>query len=356
MSDGGDGFGEIIGKLLHAKPQTIKTVDASRRTCQSIWWWESRSKTAIIESANVIGLALLPPGKFHPFDLDTFGLGALVQGAAKTGARRCLIGIGGSATNDGGFGLARALGWKFFDQAGHSIERWTEIHRLHRIQKPRQPLRFDELIVAVDVRNVLLGTRGATRVFGPQKGLKPAELANAESNLRRLAQVCGIRRSQSAATVPGSGAAGGLGFGLVAFAGARLESGFEMFARLANLDEHLRAADLVITGEGCLDESTSMGKGAGAIAQRCRKFKRPCIALVGTTSLHDSVGKNADFSRRLRAREARLPAEAGVPQLFTAIHSLTRLTSATGALKRSGFWLERLAQKAAQAQTRAAKA
>ena len=107
MSDGGDGFGEVMGKLINARIQTTPTVDAAHRPCQSQWWWEPKTKTAIIESARVIGLAMLPPGKFHPFALDTFGLGKVIQAAARKGAKRCLVGIGGSATNDGGFGMAR---------------------------------------------------------------------------------------------------------------------------------------------------------------------------------------------------------------------------------------------------------
>ena len=113
MSDGGDGFGEVTSALLHAKGYRVKAVDAAHRPCTAKWWWEPGSRTAIIESAAIIGLAMLPPKRFHPFQLDTLGLGAAVRAAARKGARRYLIGIGGSATNDGGFGLARSLGWQF---------------------------------------------------------------------------------------------------------------------------------------------------------------------------------------------------------------------------------------------------
>ena len=121
MSDGGDGFGEVISRLLAAKVQTIKTVDAAHRPCLAKWWWEPKTKTAIVESATVIGLAMLPSKQFHPFDLDTFGMAAVLRAAAAKGARRCLIGIGGSATNDAGFGLARGLGWEFLDPDGLHI-------------------------------------------------------------------------------------------------------------------------------------------------------------------------------------------------------------------------------------------
>jgi glycerate kinase len=130
MSDGGDGFGEVVSALLQASPQTVKTVDAAHSPRHATWWWERKTKTAIIESAKIIGLAMLPPGKFHPFELDTFGLGAGLRAAQAEGATRILVGIGGSATNDGGFGVARALGWKFLDERGKQIECWTKLHRL----------------------------------------------------------------------------------------------------------------------------------------------------------------------------------------------------------------------------------
>src|SRR6476619_671332 len=133
MSDGGDGFGELVSSLLKAEPQTVKTVDAAHRPCEAVWWWHSPTRTAIVESARVIGLAQLPPGKYHPFELDTQGLGAVLKAALNRGAVRCLVGIGGSATNDGGFGLACALGWQFFSTHDEKIVRWTELRTLAQV-------------------------------------------------------------------------------------------------------------------------------------------------------------------------------------------------------------------------------
>src|SRR5262249_53228173 len=157
MSDGGDGFGEIISHLLGAKHQVVQTVDAAHRPIRARWWWEEKTRTAIIESAKIIGLAMLPAKKFHPLELDTFGLGAVLRAAARKGCMSCLIGIGGSATNDGGFGMAQAIGWKFFDRNGNAIRRWTELHRLSRISRPTadsaalRDLRRMKVTVAVDV-------------------------------------------------------------------------------------------------------------------------------------------------------------------------------------------------------------
>jgi len=333
MSDGGDGFGVVMGNLFRAKSQTIRTVDAAHRSCRAKWWWEPKSGTAIVESANVIGLAMLPEGKFHPFELDTSGLGEVLKMAFAKGARRCLVGIGGSATNDGAFGLARALGWKFLNGGGKAIERWTELHTLARIQPPPRRRWFTDLLVAVDVQNPLLGRRGATCVYGPQKGLKQSQLVEAETNLKRLAQVYRKsfaktvalqRASQNVASIPGAGAAGGLGFGLMAFAGAKLQPGFDLFARYAKLDAQLIAADLVITGEGKIDRSTFMGKGIGEIVRLCRKSQIPCIGIAG------AVEKNAREQRG-----------------FNWIYSLSEFATSKRAKANPAFWLERLATRVA---------
>jgi glycerate kinase len=177
------------------------------------------------------------------------------------------------------------------------------------------------LIVAVDVQNPLLGIRGATRVYGPQKGLRPEEFAVAERNLRKL--LVG-QRSKNAATQPGAGAAGGLGFGLMAFVGARAEPGFGLFAQFAKLNEKLRTVDLVITGEGLLDDSSLMGKGVGEIARRCRNEKIPCLVLAGKI-----------FGRQAANR------------VFTETHALTDLTTVEKAKLQPAIWLERLARQTA---------
>jgi glycerate 2-kinase len=237
MSDGGDGFGEVMSSLLGAVPQKVKTIDAAHRPCDGVWWWHAESETAIIESARVIGLALLPPGKYHPFELDTEGLAALLQAALSHGARRCVIGIGGSATNDGGFGVARGLGWQFFGLHDEKITRWSELRDLALIKRPEMGPWFEEISVAVDVQNPLLGPQGCTRVYGPQKGLRPQDFEFAEECLAQLAEVVGKQLHLSHQNDPGAGAAGGLGYGLRCFAGASLQPGFALFARHADLTQ-----------------------------------------------------------------------------------------------------------------------
>lgn len=325
MSDGGDGFGAILGQELRAKIKTARVVDAAHRPHDAQWWSDARTKTAVIESARAIGLALLPPKQFHPFQLDTRGLGELLLAASRSGARRCFIGIGGSATNDGGFGMAHALGWHFLDRHGGQITTWTELHRLERLVPPRRRRLFTTTTVAVDVQNPLLGLKGCSRIYGPQKGLRPDDFALAERCLGRLARVATRQYPALSAKEPGTGAAGGLGFGLRLFLGARLQPGFALFARHARLLQRLRQVDLVITGEGALDKSTLMGKGVGEIGLLCKRLKLPCLALGGV--LADPVR---------------------VKRLFSDARAITPdLTTPANAMAHPDQWLFELARKTA---------
>ncbi|MCP5521387.1 MAG: glycerate kinase [Verrucomicrobiales bacterium] len=329
ISDGGDGFGSLLGRHLGAETQIVPTVDAAGRSIQATWWWEPVQRLAIIESAAVIGLAMLPAGRFHPYELDTLGLGTVLREVASRRPRRCLVGVGGSATNDAGFGLARGIGWRFLDAAGGKITRWTGLDHLARIVPPKRRHWFRELVVAVDVRNRLLGPRGATRIYGPQKGIRLEEVVPAERCLRRLARFCnGLGHpGGNPSSLPGSGAAGGLGFGLAAFAGAQIESGFDLFARELRLEARLRDVDLVITGEGALDlTSVAMGKGVGRLARLCRAARIPCLGLAGV------VGDGPQVRRA-----------------FTEARGLTPdLTTPEQALGQASRWLARLAEQAAR--------
>ncbi len=327
VTDGGDGFGAVLSAVVGAREQKTVTVDAAHRRCVASWWWESKTKTAIVESAKVIGLAMLPKGQFHPFELDTFGLGKVIQAAARKGARKCFIGIGGSATNDGGFGLARAFGWRFFGSNNAPIKNWTQLSQTTGVQPPRKRRWPAELIVAVDVQNPLLGRQGATRIYGPQKGLRPLEFRKAERALAALAHL-----APKIAKTAGAGAAGGLGFGLAAFLAARLQNGFEIFARLARLEKHVRNADLVITGEGRIDRSTFMGKAVGQVARRCKQFEIPCVALAGGI-----VNKKQ------------------VKRSFKSARALEDLVSREQAMAQGAHWLEVLAARLAAGIQRSAQ-
>jgi glycerate kinase len=297
-------------------------VDAAHRACAATWW--DTKEIAIIESARVIGLAMLPPGKFHPFDLDTFGLAEVVRRVAARGSRRCLIGIGGSATNDGGFGLACGLGWEFLDARGNAIEQWVDLARLRSVRPPDWQVTLPKLTAAVDVRNPLTGPKGATRIYGPQKGLCEEDVEKAESCLKQLALVVADHFGGDFSREPGAGAAGGLGFGLKAFLGARLVPGFKVFAAQAGLELHLNWADAVLTGEGKIDRSTLMGKGVGELAFDCLGLNVRCFGLAGVVEVQPRQ------------------------KVFAKLGALTHCTSPEEAKRRAAYWLTRLAAKMAR--------
>ena len=285
MTDGGDGFGQIIGSLLDAQPQHSNTINAAHDPIEAEWWWSESRQTAIVESAKVIGLAMLPPGKFHPFELDTTGLGQLLRHITSSKDNPALlIGIAGSATNDAGFGLARGLGYQFFDGTNLHIHRWLELDRLFRIKPPEIPVPFRRVTIACDVQNPLMGPEGASRIYGPQKGLRSEDLAIADRCFERFTDIVRKNLGKSSETEAGTGAAGGLGYGLRVFLHGEFKPGFDIFADAARLRERMSAADLIITGEGAVDRQTPMGKGTGAVAHLARITEKRCIALAGFVS------------------------------------------------------------------------
>lgn len=332
MSDGGDGFGVLLTELLRAETRSVTTVDAARRPRTAEWGWDSTTHTAVIESTQSIGLALLPAGEFHPHQLDTWGLGETIAAALQLGAQRLIIGLGGSATNDGGFGMARALGARFIDGAGNEIIRWPDLIHLKQWILPRDRFAGIEVIAACDVDNPLLGPNGCSRVYGPQKGLSAEDFPTAEAALGQLAAVTFSQLRRDVAGEAGSGAAGGLGFALRAFLGGRLESGFDIFAQLAGLAAKIAAADLILTGEGGLDRQTLMGKGTGRVAKLARAAGKPCYALAGIVEA-----------------EPELPTS---DRLFTETYALVpEVVSLAAAKADAGRWLEELARRVARTLT-----
>jgi len=249
-----------------------------------------------------------------PIRATTFGVGEMILDATKRGANEIIIGLGGSATNDGGFGMARALGFRFFAEAKELIGAVADLQNLTKIQRPvvagvspanstMQPARLPlqlKIIAAVDVKNPLLGENGATRVFGPQKGASKTNLDNLECALTRLADVVATDFGFDYRNKAGAGAAGGLGFGLLSFCGATIRPGFEVVAEAVGLESKVKNADLVITGEGSLDRQTLEGKTPAGVALLARKLGKPVFAIVGRASedrelreIFDGIYQNA---------------------------------------------------------------
>jgi glycerate kinase len=234
--------------------------------------------------AEASGLTLVPEGKRNPLLSSTYGTGEIIADAINEGCTELLIGIGGSATNDGGMGMAGALGYRFLDVSGNELEcRGEALSRIAKIDgsgvEPR--LKSTRITVACDVSNPLTGYTGASFIFGPQKGATPEMVRTLDAGLANLAKAVRADLGVEMENVPGSGAAGGLGGGLIAFAGARLNSGIEAILDLIRFDDYLRGADLVITGEGAMDGQTKFGKVPVGVAKRASTHGVKTVALVG---------------------------------------------------------------------------
>lgn len=243
--------------------------------------------TAVLEMAAASGLELVPPARRDPRVTTTRGTGELVRDALDRGAKRLLLGIGGSATNDGGAGLATALGARLVGHDGHELaDGGLALADLARIDSSGLDSRLAdvEVRVACDVDNPLLGRRGASAVYGPQKGATPEMVAQLDAALTHYADVVARDLGQDVRDLPGAGAAGGLGAGLVAFCGATLASGIDLMLDAVGFEQHLAAADLVLTGEGRLDEQTLQGKTISGVLRRARAAGVPVVALAGAVT------------------------------------------------------------------------
>ena len=283
ISDGGDGFTDAMQASLGGKLVEVSVhgplggvVQATYAMCDG---------TAVMEMARASGLALLGTSERDPWRASTWGTGEMLLDAKSRGADKVLLGIGGSATNDGGAGMAGALGYRFYNAAGEEVtELPARLNEVIRVVPPKER-GWPEIVAACDVSNPLLGPLGATRVYGPQKGITQQRMEEHEKRLERLINIChhsGLIGRTSFATSPGSGAAGGLGFGLMAFTGATLESGFDLVARSLELQLKIESSDLLITAEGRLDRSSLNGKAPVALAKMAKHQGKPTICFCGS--------------------------------------------------------------------------
>jgi len=297
MADGGEGTAEVIGEALGASWIKSKAHDPLGREIEARYARIDARKLAIMEMSEAAGMRRLQPSELNPEIATTFGVGEMLLDAAKHGVNEIVIGLGGSATNDGGLGMARSLGFQFLGDK--EIERPLDLGELRRIENP-QKLELPKIIGAVDVKNPLLGPNGATRVFGPQKGATPEQLDKLERALARLADVVAQQFGFDYRNEPGAGAAGGLGFGLMSFCGAKIRPGFDVVAEAVGLESKIKDVDVVITGEGSLDRQTLEGKTPAGVARLARKLRKRVFAFVGRATedrqvreMFDGVYQNA---------------------------------------------------------------
>ena len=298
MADGGEGTAEAVCDARGCSWLECKAHDPLGREIDARYGWIDQEKLAVMEMSEGAGMRRLSQNERDPIRATTFGVGEMILDASKHGVKEIIIGLGGSATNDGGFGMARALGYRFFSGATELTGAVTDLQSLKRIEPPvvadaspakskiqtaRLPLQLN-IIAGVDVKNPLLGENGATQVFGPQKGASKSDLGNLEDALTRLAEVVATQFGFDDRNAPGAGAAGGLGFGLLSFCGATIRPGFDVVAEAVGLEAKMKDADLVITGEGSLDRQTLEGKTPAGVAALARKLHKPVFAIVGRAS------------------------------------------------------------------------
>lgn len=282
MADGGEGTAEVVRQACAGEWVECNSHDALGRAVTARYAWLPSRTMAVMEMSEVAGIWRIAPLERDPFRANTHGVGEMLLHAAKRGAREITLGLGGSATNDGGFGLARALGFRFLGR--HGVELNGPVSDLLDLEKILSPndLFLPGLVAAVDVKNPLLGARGATRTFGPQKGVAPDQLVLLEAALTRLADVIARDLGCDFRETAGAGAAGGLGFGLMSFCGATIRPGFDLVAEMLDLEAAIERADVVITGEGNLDEQTLEGKAPAGVARLARKLGKRIFAIVGS--------------------------------------------------------------------------
>ena len=310
MADGGEGTAEVISQSLGASWVECEAHDALGRQIKAHYGWASDRKLAIMEMSEAAGMRRLRPNELNPEIATTFGVGEMILNARKRGAEQIVIGLGGSATNDGGFGMTRALEFVFLNKNGDELQSVLDLPALETIlPSPRSSPAARggretvphsscsspsgegsreatgegtmKIVAAVDVRNPLLGENGATRVFGPQKGVTQDKIDKFERALTKLADVVTQQFGFDHRNEQGVGAAGGLGFGLVSFCGAKIHPGFRVVADFVRLEGKMKNADVVITGEGSLDRQTLEGKTPAGVVELARKLKKPVFAFVG---------------------------------------------------------------------------
>ena len=291
VADGGEGLVDAYLSMFGGERIWIDVTGPLFKPVRAFWGLLPDGQTAVIEMAAAAGLPLLSAAEKNPEQTTTLGVGELVMSAINHGVKKIVLGLGGSATNDGGIGLASALGYRFLDAAGRDLlPTGSSLLKISRIVPPAaSPLPAGlEIEAACDVSNPLLGLQGAAHVFAPQKGADPGMVERLDQGLANLAVRIAADLAIDVLNVPGGGAAGGLGAGVVAFLGGRLRPGIELMLDAADFDRKVQDADFVITGEGRMDGQTLSGKAPVGVVRRAKRYQVPVIGIVG------SLGGNAD--------------------------------------------------------------
>ena len=325
VADGGEGTMEALRQTLGGKVVHIDVSDPLGRLVSAPYVILDDGITAVLEMSAASGLTLLRPDERNPMRTSTYGTGQLIADALSKGCRKFLVGIGGSATNDAGMGMMRALGCRFLDAEGKELDgTGSSLINVEDIDVSclAEGLNESEFIVACDVDSPFYGPKGAAFVFSPQKGADRDMVDALDKGLEHFASVVRHVMGRDVAEIPGAGAAGGLGGGFLAFTNARLERGVEMVLDAIGFDNMIRSSDLVITGEGRVDFQTLTGKTPYGVLKRARKQNIPVIAIGGSVTLSDEEVLKAGFAGAYAVTPAGMPLEEAM-KADVASHNVT---------------------------------
>ncbi|AYN68229.1 glycerate kinase [Euzebyella marina] len=299
LADGGDGTIDVVQHYIKGSKVQLTVKDPLFRPITTSYLYSEEEKIAYIEMAEASGLKILAKNERNCMYTTTYGTGELILHALDKGAEEIILGIGGSATNDGGIGMATALGFKFLDSFGNELKPTGEnLQHIYSIDKSFVHHRLNEVSVKVacDVTNPFYGENGAAYIYGAQKGASPSEIKFLDQGLRNLAKLVEDIMDLNLQEVSGAGAAGGFGGGAIAFLNGQLESGINMVKHLANFDEAIIGADWIITGEGQLDGQTLSGKTIDGVVQSAKQKSIPVAAFCGSVAINQNLQENLGIS------------------------------------------------------------
>lgn len=287
LADGGEGTVNALVNGMDGTFETVRVTGPLGQPVDAVYGILSENRTAVMEMAQASGITLVKKEKRNPLHTTTYGVGEMIRDAIQKGCRRFLMGIGGSATNDGGIGMLQALGYNILNEKGNPVapgaaglKELSFISDTHVIPE----LKECEFHIACDVTNPLCGETGCSAVFGPQKGATPEMVRDMDLWMKQYASLARKLSPKADASIPGTGAAGGLGFAFLGFTNAVLESGIHIILKAAHMEEAIKDADFVITGEGRLDSQTAMGKAPAGVASLAKKYHKPVIAFSGSAA------------------------------------------------------------------------
>lgn len=314
LADGGEGTVEALVSGMNGKIETVVATGPLGDKIESSYGIIPEKRLAIMEMASIAGITLLSLKQRNPLYTTTYGLGEMIKDAISKGCNNFIIGIGGSATNDGGIGMLRALGFDLLDKDGNQVPLGARgLKDLVKIDDKNvlPELKKCQFKIACDVTNVLCGENGCSVVFGPQKGATSQMIKDMDQWLYNFANLAKKKYPHSDALVPGTGAAGGLGFAFLTFVKATLESGIDIILETIDLKSDLKDVDVVVTGEGCLDRQSAMGKAPVGVAKMAKLYNKPVIAFAGSVT-----------------KEAKLCNQEGIDAYFPIIRNITTLQEA----------------------------